>query len=565
VTFSGTNDYSGNTTVTNGILSITSTAALPGWNANNRYPISSGATLAVQDTVSDASIATILATTGNFASGSLIGFDLAAGDRTYAPDITGAIGVALVGLDVLTLSGSNSYSGPTRASSGTLKAGSSSAFAGTSQLQISGDAALDLNGFNASFASNTAASSFTTITSSAAGTGTDTLTITGGTTSFTGLIEDGATRKVAVRCSANNASNVPNNAWNTYSGGLTLLGTIAPATNGVRLIPFAAIADVDGNGNVLSGPYGTGAITIGESATDKVQLYFNAANRTISNNIIVNTAAGTDTVATFRIESIGHTINGAIQANLASAVFRNNVTGGSAGVGAITLTGPISTGGEPTAGLSAIAAGVNGLTLTLANASEVSNSYTGNTVITGANATLILGEANQIPNGIGKGNVVMTGSKLDLAGFDETINGLSGSGTIDNLTTGADNTLTLGDGDATSTAFSGSIANTVGELALDKVGSGIQTLTGFNTYTGPTTVNGGTLNINGALDSATVTVGGATATGSPTLSGTDGTINGTLLVAAAGGGAEGTINPRNRRHRRLTQRLGHHHRRHLRL
>ncbi|MEY4245434.1 MAG: hypothetical protein RLZZ245_3019, partial [Verrucomicrobiota bacterium] len=543
VILTNTNDYSGNTTVTNGILTISSTDALPGWNANSRYPISSGATLAVQNTVTDASINTILGTTGNFAAGANLGFDLSEGDRTFPSDITGSVGITLLGFNALTLSGSNSYTGTTRVIYGTLKPGSSSAFTGTGPLQLNNDGVFDLNGFNATFNSLSASTSSNTITNSGEGTGTDTLTITGGTTSFTGLIEDGPTRKTAVKCSANNASNVPNSANNTYSGGLTLMGAIAPATNGLRIVPAAATATLDEAGNILSGPYGTGTLTIGESATDKVQVYLQAANRVIDNDIVVNSATGTDTVAAFRVESTGHVINGDIQANLASVVFRNNVTNGSAGIGALTLTGTISTGAEPTAGLSVIAAGANSLTLTLLNESETANSYTGNTTINGGNAILILGAANQIPSGTGTGNVVMTASKLDLAGFDETINGLSGSGTVDNFFTGTTNTLTLGDGDATGTTFSGSLNNTNGELSLVKVGNGTQTLSGTSFYTGSTTVKAGTLNLTGLIDSPTVTVGGATASGTPTLTGANGTINGTLLIAAANGGAEGTINP----------------------
>ena len=538
VSLNNTNDYSGNTTVTAGVLSIGTTAALPGWNANNRYPVSNGATLAVQNAVSNADIATMLATTGNLAAGANIGFDVAAGDRAYPDNITGTIGVTALGANALTLSGANNYTGATRVPSGTLKAGSSTAFAGTSQLALSGTGTFDLNGFDAVFASNTAGSVTNTITSSAAGTGTDTLKINGGNTSFTGLVEDGASRKVAVKVTGNNANNAPNNGANTYSGGLTLLGALAPAPNGARMLPFEAAATVDGNGDVISGPYGTGTITIGEAATDKVQVYFQVANRTIDNDIVVNSAVGTDTAGAFRVESGGHTINGAIQANLASAVFRNHVSGGSSGVGFITLTGPISTGTEPTAGLSVIAAGANGLTVTLFNEGVTANSYTGNTAINGINATMVLGAAEQIPSGSGTGNVVFTNSgKLDLAGFDETINGLSGIGTIDNITEGLDNTLTIGDGDATGLTFSGSIFNTNNILSLVKTGSGTQTLSGTNNYGGTTTVSGGTLLINGDQSAAT---GAVTVENTATLGG-NGSIGGATTVAAGGTLAPGAV------------------------
>ncbi len=543
VTLSNTNTYAGNTNVSSGILSIATTDSLPGWNANGRYPIASGATLAVQNTVSDGSVATMLATTGNFGAGAILGFDTEAANRNYASNLTGAIGVANVGPNILTVSGSNSHTGTTLVASGSIRAGSSAAFTGTGPLVLNASTSFDLGGFDAAFTTINAGALSNSISSSSEVTGTSTLSLLNGGSSFLGAITDGGTRKIALKCRAANASNVPNNFDNTYSGGLTLLGGVDPATNGTRLIPFSSFTTVDPEtGLVTSGPYGTGPIMIGEASSDKVQVYFNAAGRIIANDIIVNSAAGTDTAGTFRVESGGNLISGAILANEASAFFRNNVTNGSAGNGEITLTGPISTGNNPAAGLTVNAAGVNSLALTLNNQTASANSYTGNTAINGGFTTLILGTANQIPNGPDKGNVVMASSKLDLAGFNETINGLGGSGTVDNLSTGTSNTLTLGDGDATAT-FSGLIANTNGELSLVKVGSGIQTFTGFNSYSGPTSVRSGTLGINNSLDSASVTVGGATATGSPTLTGAGGTINGTLLVAAASGGAEGIVNP----------------------
>jgi autotransporter-associated beta strand protein len=504
VTLTNTNDYAGNTNINSGILSIATTGALPGWNVNSRYPIASGATLAVQNTVSDANVAAMLATTGNFGAGAILGFDTEAADRTYASNLSGAIGVANVGSNVLTLSGSNSHTGNTLVAAGTLKAGSSTAFTGTGPLVMSASTTFDLGGNDAAFTTINAGASSNSITDGSAGTGTSTLSLLNGGSSFLGAITDGPTRQVALKCRAGNASNVPNNADNTYSGGLTLLGGIDAVTNGTRLIPFSTFTTVDETGVVTSGPYGTGSIKIGEISTDKVQVYFQTAGRTIANNIIVNSAVGTDTAGTFRVESGDNTISGAILANEASAFFRNNTTGGSAGNGAIILTGPISTGSNPASGLTVNAAGVNTLALTLNNQTAVATTYTGNTTITGASTTLILGAASQIPSGSGTGDVVMTASKLDLAGFDETINGLSGSGTVDNVTSGADNTLTLGDGDATGTAFSGVIANTNNTLSLTKTGSGIQTLSGVNTYSGATSIDGGTLALGatGSIDTS---------------------------------------------------------------
>ena len=71
------------------------------------------------------------------------------------------------------------------------------------------------------------------------------------------------------------------------------------------------------------------------------------------------------------------------------------------------------------------------------------------------------------------------------------------------------NELTVG-GNNMSTEVSGVISGLLGSLV--KVGTGTLTLSGTNTYIGPTTVNAGTLAVNGSIASSsltTVNVGGA--------------------------------------------------------
>jgi hypothetical protein len=75
---------------------------------------------------------------------------------------------------------------------------------------------------------------------------------------------------------------------------------------------------------------------------------------------------------------------------------------------------------------------------------------------------LKLGAAGVIPDGAGKGNVSISGT-LDINTFSETINVLSGAGTVDTVAGGTP-TLTAGANDQTST-FSGVIKNTTGTLA----------------------------------------------------------------------------------------------------
>jgi autotransporter-associated beta strand protein len=137
--------------------------------------------------------------------------------------------------------------------------------------------------------------------------------------------------------------------------------------------------------------------------------------------------------------------------------------------------------------------------------SNPNNDWTGNTIIQArnntGNNTFSSGGDECIPHGFGKGNVAMLGYSTgtitwNLNGFSETINGLSTPGSGPTCTIlnngGTLSTLSVGGNDQSGT-FGGSINNGSGTLALTKIGGGKQTITGANTYSGTTTVQGGTL------------------------------------------------------------------------
>jgi autotransporter-associated beta strand protein len=407
LTLSGANTYTGSTTINTGTLAL---------GSNQNLGTISGA--------------------GNISLGSYTLTTNATSNTTLSGAISGTGALTKNGTGTLTLAGSNTYSGATTINVGTLKAGSTTGLSSGSAVSVAAGATLDLGGFNNTISSLSTATG--TITNSG---GTANLTITtvgsGAAQLFTGNLG------VVL-----NTSTPFSNANNTYSGGTYL-------TNGRPL--WSGNVGVGTPGALTNGIYGTGAFTIGNSTASTAQLYFQG--QTFNNAIVVNSAQGTggSELGAFRIAG-GGTIAGAINANLADATF-NSINAGQAA----SVTGAIS--GNSGVVIMTQSPGVLNITL---NATSGANTYAGNTTISTANATLTLGKSDQISNGVGKGGLIINSGTFAMGGFSDTINGLSGNGTIDGVS--GTPTLTVGDNDATS-SFSGVIKNTTGNLSLTKTGN----------------------------------------------------------------------------------------------
>jgi len=155
------------------------------------------------------------------------------------------------------------------------------------------------------------------------------------------------------------------------------------------------------------------------------------------------------------------------------------------------------------------------------------NTYTGDTVIT--RNILKINAYGAIPSGAGYGNVILSAtngnpgntSKLDLNTFSSTINGLNSIFDPDaypsypnpplvySTSTSGTVTLTVGAGDANG-EFGGDIQDggNGSHVALTKIGTGTQSLTNVNDYTGPTTISAGTLKfaVGGSAANSPITV-----------------------------------------------------------
>ncbi len=273
----------------------------------------------------------------------------------------------------------------------------------------------------------------------------------------------------------------------------------------IRSITFAGSGSnyvLTGNGISLGDGAGGG---IFQDFTSPFTVQFNLASINVQSGnpkfISVATVGGTLNVASPIL------LNGGVELTIGQAVN---------GDGNVNMSGVIN-------GTGSLIKNGGGI-LALAGA----NNYTGHTTIIGG--TLHVFANNVIPN---SSAVILAsaGATLDVDGKSETIGSLTGV---------AGTTVTLGNGsliigsDNGSGSFEGIITGTG---TLTKIGSGIQTLTGNNLYTGLTTVSGGTLLVNGTHDGAYSVTTGASLGGTGTV--TQVTLSGGSI--APGGATPGTF------------------------
>ncbi|MEY4916096.1 MAG: hypothetical protein RL616_9 [Verrucomicrobiota bacterium] len=321
------------------------------------------------------------------------------------------------------------------------------------------------------------------------------------------------------------------NAFSINNAGASPLGV-----GTYRIIQQASGSITDGGSYSVTGVTGSG-LTAGNVAS--VVVSGGNVNLVVSPYVPKNLVwTGGAVNANWNIATDANWLNG-----VSPIIFNNsdNVTFNSVGSTnpTVTLAGTLSpssvlvsntaaytfNGGQIAGGASLVKKGSGSLLLNQAN------TYGGGTVV--SNGTLQVGINNAI-SGTGAGDVAVQGSAvIDLNNNSISINGLNGNGTVDVVTGGGASTLSIGNNN-NSGVFSGVLKNTTGTLALTKAGSGTETLSGNNTYSGATTINLGTLKVTnpnalGSGSSAVTLAGGILDLGSSV---TVGSIAGTLGTIA---------------------------------
>lgn len=284
------------------------------------------------------------------------------------------------------------------------------------------------------------------------------------------------------------------NGENTYTAGTVIQGSWAR---------FNSSGMLDADGNIVSGCFGTGTITLN--------------NGGISNNGGTR-IGGVDAVLhlynDIRLASGGGKIEvgwGHNENTFANAVqYAMDHAGERADIGYLVLDGKISDVNSANPGNLTIC--WNGGWAVLTNPE---NDYSGTTILGAAgNATYAATArlALMADNALSPHSVIQfvkdnghVESLLDLYGHSATVAGLTGNfGSILNSGSAA-STLTIATRAGESHSWNGTVKNAIG---LTKTGAGTQTLTGTLSYTGETLVESGTLVLETTLASSEVVLAG---------------------------------------------------------
>ncbi len=562
VKLSGTDSYTGGTTISAGGLQLGGAGALPSTGALVVGTTSTAATLdlnannaTVGGTFSGSTGGTVTSNAAGTGTYTLTINNTAGGTQTYAGLIqdgsTNFVGLALgsTNTGVLALTGASTYSGGTSIGAGTLQVGNATAL-GSGAVSVTSGAALDLNGttmtstggltLNGTGISNggalTNSSSTAATYAGLAALGSSGVSI-GGTGSIT-LSNVGTITGSGDNLTLNGAGGTVSSIIGTGAGTLTVAGTGTWVLAGANT--FTGNTSVSGgstlqltNANALQ----NSALTLngGTSGTTALQLRGTAnttfaggtqTNSSIVNNIRLNTSTAGSSSFTIDVGSTNSTADTMTLGTLAYSDYYNggsgfyyatlNVTNSTADNSGLTI-GSIKGAGGTLSGLGGNFSAGFTINSSIQNLSV--GSYTGDPnyatvlTVTGSGNTTFTGNLGA---GAGlsvtdtatgtvtlAGNTTYTGATTISAGTFQLGNGGT-TGSVAGTTSIIDNAnLTVNRSDAVTQASLLNNQVVSGTGSFVQAGSGTTTLTLANTYHGGTTVGAGALYLNNTTGSAT--------------------------------------------------------------
>ncbi len=553
-------NFSGSITGAGQLVKTTAgTLVLTGTNSYTGSTTISGGTLQLGDGGNTGSIDSTSSITNNAA----LVFN-----RSDAVSFTRAIGgtgsVTQSGSGTLTLSGASTYSGGTTVSGGTLQVAAASAL-GSGGLTMAGGKLAATSTMTFSKAVGFTAGTASTV----AAAGNRTLTLAGSLSlGANATATFGSSTQAGVVSLTGTSATVDSTAAVVVAGGTLRAGNAALAstvfgTAASTTVNSGATLDLNDLNVSIHNLQGAGALQTGSKNSQTTTVeggqfggVISGAGKLVKTGTDTLTLTGTNTygggttisAGTLQIGnggtkgSISGNIvdNGVLQFNRSDDIaYAGGISGtGSltkSGAGKLTLTGTNTYDGGTTISAGTLQVGNGGTTGSIAgnitnNAALVfnrSDSYTvagdidGTGSLTDSGAgTLILAGTNSYTGGttIGKGATLQVG------------NG-DKSGTLTGAVTANGNLVFDRSDDS---GFTGTVS---GAGSLTKNGAGELEITGANTYTGNTWVNGGTLRVNNTSGSATGT--GSVQVGSGATLAGGGTISGAVTVADGGSLAPG--------------------------